>query len=128
MMDDVFDDTAPAQPRLKKKLLEKDIQKTCVAFARHHGFWARKFSSPSQRSVPDYLFSIQLRGRLVKWAEEFKAPLKDATEAQIEEQELMRKAGWYVYPNTGKFGTADIAAFKKRILDMVEHDIIPFPV
>ncbi|MCI0350278.1 MAG: hypothetical protein L0Z53_12710, partial [Acidobacteriales bacterium] len=51
------DFTKPA--KRKRRLLEKDIQKKCVDYARSKGFWARKFSSMSQRSVPDYIFSMR---------------------------------------------------------------------
>lgn len=76
-----------------RKLLEKDVQKQCVAWARARGYWARKFSSQSQRSVPDYLFSHAAYG---KFAVEFKAPGKGATDAQFDEILAMRDAGWLV--------------------------------
>lgn len=79
--------------RRKKFLLEKDIQKTCVDWARANGWWARKFSSPANRSVPDYLFAKN-EGKI---AVEFKAPGKVPTDAQAEEIKLMRAAGWDVY-------------------------------
>jgi len=82
---------------LVSRLLEKDIQKACVEWARSRGWWARKFSSPANRSVPDYLFAIRIPGRSVKVAVEFKAPGKTSTDAQIEEQEAMRLAGWQVW-------------------------------
>lgn len=118
------DFTKPA--KRKRRLLEKDIQKKCVDYARSKGFWARKFSSMSQRSVPDYIFSMR---RMfcetniydVKWAEEFKAPDKDVTAAQLEEHQLMRDAGWHVYRNTGMYGEADIEWFKARI-DALEQE------
>lgn len=89
--------------RRKKFLLEKDVQGTCVTWARANGWWARKFSSPANRSVPDYLFAKRtaVHGYADhvgdKFAVEFKAPGKTATEAQEEEIALMRKAGWDVY-------------------------------
>jgi hypothetical protein len=87
---------------IQRKLLEKDIQSACVAWARKRGYWARKFSSPANRSVPDYLFSLHdvLTGMdrvaKIKFAVEFKAPGKRSTDAQLEEQGYMRDAGWYV--------------------------------
>lgn len=114
-MKDPFALDLTPQPVIRK-LREKDIQKKCVEYARSKGFWARKFSSPSQRSVPDYLFGKQMKnGQAVKWAEEFKAPKKGPTDAQRDEQKLMRDAGWVVYPDTGRWGQADIDAFKRRI-------------
>ena len=91
---------------VKKKLLEADVQDACVKWARARGYWARKFSSIAQRSVPDYLFSHRgniaeilwiTGGAKIKFACEFKAPGKTSTDAQVEEQELMRLAGWFVF-------------------------------
>lgn len=86
----------------KRKLLEKDIQKQCVAWARSRGWWARKLSSPANRSVPDYLFSKLGK---IKVAVEFKAPGKTSTEAQLDEQNAMCAAGWTVWEinNVEKF-------------------------
>lgn len=90
--------TGPAP--VQRKLLEKDVQKQCVDWARARGYWARKFSSMSQRSVPDYLFAKEedfgFRGQL-KFACEFKAPGKTSTDAQRDEQDAMRLAGWDVF-------------------------------
>jgi hypothetical protein len=78
-------------------LLERDIQKACVEWARKNGWWARKFSSPANRSVPDYLFAKDLPTWYDKFAVEFKKPGGRSTEAQLEEQKAMRAAGWEVY-------------------------------
>jgi hypothetical protein len=90
--------TVPATPA--RRLLERDIQEKCVEWARRRGYWARKFSSISQRSVPDYLFAraedLGFRGP-VKFAVEFKAPGKTSTAAQKDEQQVMRSAGWDVF-------------------------------
>lgn len=99
---------------IHKRLLEVDVQKQCVDWARKHGYWARKFSSIAQRSVPDYLFAGEvycMPEYKIKFACEFKAPGKTSTEAQIEEQQLMRLAGWYVFEcdNFEKFKTVVIA-------------------
>ena len=83
--------TGPAP--VQRKLLEKDIQAKCVDWARARGYWARKFSSMSQRSVPDYLFA---KGD-VKFACEFKRPGLGLTEAQREEANIMVHAGWFVF-------------------------------
>jgi hypothetical protein len=119
-MKDPFD--LPANTLAKKKaskLCEGDIQKACVAYARSKGYWARKFSSPSQRSVPDYLFgkhfTVLAGDEQMVWAEEFKAPKKHSTETQTEEQDKMVAAGWWVIRDTGTNGQADIDAFKARI-------------
>lgn len=84
-----FTEIGSAQP-VERKLLEKDIQSACVTWARKNGFWARKFSSPANRSVPDYLFA---RGGAKFWVE-FKAPGKTSTPAQLDEQQLMLDAGF----------------------------------
>ena len=87
-MKTLADLTAPCE--ISHKILEKDVQAKCVNWARSRQYWARKFSSQSQRSVPDYLF----RGRGIDWFTEFKAPGKTSTDAQKDEQNLMRAAGW----------------------------------
>ena len=114
--------TAPQQ--VTKRLLEKDVQEQCVAWARARGYWARKFSSTSQRSVPDYLFSREYGGvawdwthfsKQLKFACEFKAPGKTSTEAQIDEQNAMRAAGWDV------FECDNFEKFKLWVLDYEER-------
>ena len=109
-MKDISEASAPAT-QTRGPLLEAEIQKQCVDWARKRGYWARKFSSISQRSVPDYLFS---RGRRqhdgwtdypMRFATEFKREdakvHKDtgvmSTKAQVEEQEALRLAGWFVF-------------------------------
>ena len=109
-MRDISEAEAPTA-QVRGRLLESEIQKQCVDWARKRGYWARKFSSISQRSVPDYLFS---RGRRqhdgwtdypMKFATEFKREdakvHKDtgvmSTKAQVEEQEALRLAGWFVF-------------------------------
>jgi hypothetical protein len=114
MKDQFTDDFTPQEAT--RKLRESDIQKRCVAYARANGWWARKFSSPSQRSVPDYLFAtIASNGHPLKVAVEFKAPGKTSTDAQREEQRLMRAAGWIVWSDVGFGGERDIAEFKRRL-------------
>lgn len=76
-----------------RKLLEKDIQSACVAWARKRGWWARKFSSPANRSVPDYIYGKDGCTIFV----EFKAPGKKATEAQLEEHKAMAEVGLMVH-------------------------------
>lgn len=92
-----FTDISAAQP-IEKRLLEKDIQAACVSWARKRGYWARKFSSPANRSVPDYLFAgtayCDGPQNALKFFTEFKAPGKKATDNQLEEQKFMRVAGW----------------------------------
>jgi len=117
-MKTLADLTTPAEIE-RKPLLEAAVQANCVGWMRGRGYWARKFSSISQRSVPDYLFGRMFTGgerfnhkdvgREIKFATEFKregAPRKYlekynvtvmSTEAQYEEQEAMRAAGWIVF-------------------------------
>jgi hypothetical protein len=117
-MKTLADLAAPQQ--VTKRLLEEDVQEACVAWARKRGYWARKFSSISQRSVPDYLFGRIIGCPLLansypkmrlKFACEFKAPGKTSTEAQIEEQGAMRAAGWDVFECDG------FEKFKLWVLD-----------
>lgn len=105
-MKDISEAFAPAV--VEKEMLEADLQKQCVGWAKRRGYWTRKFSSISQRSVPDYLFSshgLFYTWRKVKFACEFKRPgckiNKEtglmSTKAQVDEQEAMRLAGWFVF-------------------------------
>ncbi len=118
-MKDINEAAAPA--KIERKLLEKDVQKQCVDWARARGYWARKFSSQSQRSVPDYLFSCFLP-LTIKFACEFKRPgtkltkkpdgtMSMSTQAQYDEQVAMHEAGWFVFEcdNFDKFKKTVIA-------------------
>ncbi len=99
-------------------LLEAQVQEKCVAWARARipPYWARKFSSISQRSVPDYLFA----GQGLKFATEFKregCPLRQdtgmmSTPAQCEEQQKMRDAGWEV------FECSSFDAFRIKVIEL----------
>lgn len=109
-MKDHFTDKVVVQP-VDRPLRERDIQKRCVEYARANGWWARKFSSPAQRSVPDYLFA---KGN-VKLAVEFKAPGKSSTEAQLDEQNRMVAAGWTVWRDVGHGGAQDVEDFKVKL-------------
>lgn len=96
-MKDISEAQAPA--KVERKLLERDIQKACVDWARARGYWARKFSSMTQRSVPDYLFARRdyyaPLGN-IKIAVEFKRPGEKPTKAQQDEIQAMVDAGWVV--------------------------------
>ena len=113
-MKELSDLTAPAIIE-KKPVLEAEVQSRCVAWMRGRGYWARKFSSQSQRSVPDYLFS---KGTL-KFATEFKRLGGKPTEAQKDEMQLMRDAGWEVFwcdsVDMFKRGVYQIEATQPRI-------------
>jgi hypothetical protein len=73
-MKQLADLKAPAP--IVKRLLEKDVQRMCVDWARARGYWARKFSSMTQNSVPDYLFARRWIGQAfsIRFYCEFKAP------------------------------------------------------
>ncbi len=90
----------------KRKLLEKDIQSTCVRWAKDRGWWARKFQSPANRAVPDYIFGRDGFTLFV----EFKAPGKTATEDQQEEHNKMLAVGLTVHV------IDNVDAFKKLVL------------
>lgn len=100
---------APAPAAIERRLLEADIQKQCVDWARARGYWARKFSSMTQRSVPDYLFSRLVTGARIKLAVEFKRPGQTSTQNQRDEQQAMVDAGWLVLE------VSDFAKFKYEI-------------
>ena len=106
-----FTEIAEAAP-VQRRLLEKDIQKACVEWARKRGYWARKFSSPANRSVPDYLFSRSCASGDITFFAEFKAPGKKATENQLDEQQLMINAGWY-----GLTECDDVCKFKNWVVE-----------
>lgn len=98
-MKTLSDITAPVA--VTRKLLEADVQKQCVDWARARGYWARKFSSMTTTAEPDYLFArkvprseIPPRPIKLKFWTEFKRPGNTSTEAQLEEQAAMRLAGW----------------------------------
>ena len=117
-------------------VLEAELQAQCVRWWKNRGkpanpdkYWARKFSSISQRSVPDFLFAVYQRwdtpfvNSKIKFATEFKRPGTKAklipehgvivmsTKAQYEEQIAMRLAGWFVFEcdNFDKFKATVLA-------------------
>ncbi len=104
-MKDISEAETPAE--VHTQMLEVDLQGQCVRWyrGRDKDAWARKFSSISQRSVPDYLFGRVLLGARIKFACEFKRPGHKidketgvmSTRAQVEEQEAMRLCGWFVF-------------------------------
>jgi hypothetical protein len=100
-MKDLFDETEAATKPVRR-LRERDVQAACVRWWRaktryNCRTWARKFSSPAQRSVPDYLFSYRTPAASGSFAVEFKAPGKRVSDAQAEEIAEMQAAGWEVH-------------------------------
>lgn len=99
MSENLFDGDIQA---INRNLLEiRDIQDPCVDWARRQGFWARKFASPNNRSVMDYIFGLDNWFELI----EFKAPKKGLAKAQGEEHKVARKSNLtpLVFDNVEKF-------------------------
>jgi hypothetical protein len=94
-----------------KALLERDVQSRCVAYARDRDWWARKFSSPANRSVPDYIFGKQGCTVFV----EFKAPGKKPTDAQSDEHKAMAAVGLTVHV------IDNVAVFKRLWLELEDQ-------
>lgn len=83
-------------PRYTKKikdLLEKRVEKNVSDFAAALGMVSRKFTSPSQRSVPDRIFFYLGTAFFI----EFKRFGQRPTESQIIQHEKLRAAGMRVY-------------------------------
>jgi len=104
MTEELFDD-GPFQIKTGD-MAEKDIQSRCVDYARRNHAYARKFASPANRSVPDYIFIWE--GLI--WFVEFKRHGKRATEQQDWEHGEIRAAGGKVWV------IDDIEDFKKRFV------------
>jgi hypothetical protein len=119
---DISEADKPAS--IERLMLEAEVQSACVKWMRARGYWARKFSSMSQRSVPDYLFS-----KVALWREEeghdrikFFCEFKRegckvdketgfmSTQAQLDEQKAMREAGW------DGFECSNVDEFKRWVL------------
>ena len=73
-------DDLELKPRIVK-VSEKKVEQQSKRWARDHGWYARKFTSPAHRSVPDDLFVKDS----VVWFIEFKKPGETPTELQWEE-------------------------------------------
>ena len=70
---------------------EKKLEKRCCDVAKANGWYTRKFSSPSNRGVPDRIFIKE--GKV--WFIEFKAPGNTPTELQKHEINLLKDHGAY---------------------------------
>ena len=86
---------------------ESNIEAKACKYAKDLDFYVRKFSSPSQRGVPDRLF---LSPHGVVFFIEFKAPGKEPTALQLREIELIRS-------NNGNAYWADSLDGAKKIID-----------
>ena len=72
-------------PVKKDDIPEADVQSRCVEYARRHDAWARKFSSPANRSVPDYIFCWEGIIWFVEFKRHGKEPQWDLVQSQIME-------------------------------------------
>lgn len=79
---------ASAEKRAKRKPLEKEVEGPVKKYAKSLGFWARKFKSEGNRSVPDDVFATP-HGQV--FFVEFKRPGGKPTPAQEDEHKEMRK-------------------------------------
>lgn len=78
---------------MKRKLLEKDIEKYLVEQVEAAGGMAEKFTSPNRRSVPDRLCLFPGGGVFFV---ECKAPGKKPTSAQLRDHKRRRELGFTV--------------------------------
>ena len=85
--------------------VEKKLEKRCADLAKAHGWYTRKWASPSHRGVPDRLF---LKDGAVVFVE-FKAPGNEPTPLQADEIEQIKGHGGKV------FWTDDVVTFKNRM-------------
>lgn len=69
--------------------LEADLEKDAIKFARHRGWFSRKYKGPGRRSHPDRLFA---KAGKIFWVE-FKRWPAEPTELQWEEIGAMRAVG-----------------------------------
>lgn len=95
---------ASAIPEKKQSVLEgKHVERPTVRYAAARGYYARKFSSPAQRSVPDDIFTAP--GGFTFYIE-FKAPGRGPSSQQADEHTKIRRAGGHCYvvddPEVGK--------------------------
>lgn len=90
---DPFEDDVQLGTGKEESPLEKVVQGKSVEYARARDWWARKFSSPANRSVPDYIFGKAGCTLFV----EFKRLGKKPTDAQLDEHMKMAAAGLMVH-------------------------------
>lgn len=93
--------------------LEKVIETKVCDYAKSLGCYVRKFTSPSQRHVPDRI--MLYRGRV--WFIEFKRLGEKATAAQAVEHEKMRACGAIVYVVDSVEGGKQIVNFEAAKAD-----------
>lgn len=81
-------------------LTEKGLQQYCVRFAQECGILVYKFSSPSQRGVPDLLLIYEGRTTFI----ELKSPKGTGRLSPLQKREIakIRRAGATVYVVSSK--------------------------
>lgn len=78
---------------LLSRIRESSVEHKVTQFAKKQGWLSYKFSSPSQRSVPDRIYINHGETVYV----EFKRPGKTSTKAQQHEQKKIRDKGAQVF-------------------------------
>ena len=96
--------TLELKPRVVK-VSEKKVETAAKRWARDHGWYVRKFTSPAHRSVPDDLFVKDSRVVFI----EMKKPGETPTDNQWDEIEEIRDHG----------GEADWADSVDRVKDIL---------
>ncbi len=74
---------------MASKILESQVEAGLVRYAKKHGIYTRKFTSPSQRGVPDRIFAYN--GRVLFL--EIKRKGEKPTKLQKYELEQLQEAG-----------------------------------
>lgn len=80
-------------PRAARVPLEKDTQRKGNEYAKSKGWLARKFVSPGNNGVPDYIYFRESVCVLVEW----KKPGRRLSKVQEMQINAMRRAGMQVY-------------------------------
>ena len=75
---------------MKRKILERDVEKALIKKVKSLGGLCEKFVSPQKRSVVDRV--VTLPGNRIIWVE-LKAPGKKPTDAQNRDHEKRRALG-----------------------------------
>ena len=89
-------------------VLEKKIEQAVKKWARSNGWYARKFTSPSQRSVPDDLFLKHSKVIFIEFKREGETP----TDAQWHEiNEIRRSGGHADWADSKEIGIAILRGF-----------------
>jgi len=112
-------------PRMSKPPapLEKEIEKKICDYAKKHGCYVRKFTSPNQRSVPDRLFIAP--GGAVGFLE-VKRGGEKPTKGQLYEMGLLKVVGatvdWCDNVEKGKQFVDDLLALGRSNMPLRKGD------